>query len=67
MTGARLARLKRKIERWLYARQALLERTDAYRYIMCAEGVVDSATWRVLSDDEVLDVRGMDLWEERIA
>lgn len=67
MTGARLARLKRKIERWLWARQALLERSTEYRYIMCAEGVVDSATWRVMSDEEVLDVRGMDLWEEKLA
>lgn len=67
MTGARLTRLKRKLDRWLWARQALLERSDAYRYLYRRGGVLDRIERRMLSEDEVLELPGLDLWEERIA
>lgn len=67
MTGELAARFKRKIERWLWARQEVLPRRDDYRYLALAVGVYDSARDRVLTNEDVLELPGLDLWEERIA
>ncbi len=67
MTGARLARLKRKLDRWFWARHKLLLSRVPYRYVWDSGRVFDDLEQRALDDDEVLELPWLDLWEERIA
>lgn len=74
MTGERAARLKRKIDRWLWARANCLPTHAPYRYVWT---LIDGARWlgsvydvkrkRFLSWEETLRTPGLDLWDERIA